>query len=58
MIKSKVMGEPISRVGDRSGTYKVLVGLSELKRQHRKPKYSWKDNVKPVGMALDWSDLC
>jgi hypothetical protein len=58
MIKSKDMGGLISRVGDRSGTYKGLVELYELKRKHGKPKYRWKDNVKSVGMALDWIDLC
>jgi hypothetical protein len=40
-------------VEDRRDTYKVLVETFKLKRQHGKPKYRWKDNVEPVGMALD-----
>jgi len=51
------MGGHISRVGDRRGTYNFLVVISELKRKHGRPKYRWKDNIKSVGMALNWIDL-
>jgi hypothetical protein len=54
----KDMGGLVSRVGDRRGTYKVLVGKSELKRKHGRPKYRCKNNVKSVGMALDCIYLC
>jgi len=48
------MGGFLSRVGDRRGTYKILVGKSELKRQRGKPKYRWKDNVVVwAGVGLD-----
>lgn len=46
------MGGLVSRVGDRRGTYKVLVGKSELKRQHGKPKYRWKDMLSRLGWRL------
>jgi len=52
------MGVYVSRVGDRRGTYNFLVWISELKRQHGRPKYRWKDHINSVGMALNWIDLC
>jgi hypothetical protein len=51
------MGGIVSPVGESRDTYKVLVGKSGLKRKHGRPKCRWKDNVKSLGMALDWIDL-
>jgi hypothetical protein len=51
------MSGHVSRVGDRRGKCNFLVGISELKRQHGRSKYRWKDNIKSVGKALNWIDL-
>ena len=36
----------VARVGDRTGTYRVLVGKPEGKRPLGRPRRRWEDNIK------------
>ena len=36
----------VERMGDRRGTYRVLVGKPEGKRQLERPRRRWEDNIK------------
>jgi len=36
----------VSYVGDRRGTYRVLVGKQDGKRQLGRNEHRWKDNIK------------
>jgi len=33
-------------MGERRGAYRVLVGKLEAKRQLRRPRFKWEDNIK------------
>jgi hypothetical protein len=49
-------------MGERRGAYRVLVGKLEVKRQLRRPRSRWEDNIKmdpqEVGCGgMDWIDL-
>jgi hypothetical protein len=49
-------------MGHKRGTYRVLVGRSEGKRQLGRPGHRWEDNIKfdlqEVGWGgMDWIDL-
>jgi len=48
VIKSRRMkwAVHVGRVGDRKGTYRVLVGKCEGKRAFGRPRHRWKDNNK------------
>jgi hypothetical protein len=43
---------------ERRGVYRVLVGKSEGKRPHGRPRRRWQDNLQEVGWgSMDWIDL-
>jgi len=49
-------------MGEKRGVYRVLVGKPEGKRQLRRPRRRWEDNIKmdlqEVGLAgMDWIEL-
>ena len=52
----------VARMGDESGVYRVLVGNPEGKRQLRRPRLRWVDNIRmdlqEVGCGyMDWIGL-
>jgi len=52
----------VARMGDRRGTYRVLVGRPEGRRPLGRPRRRWEDNIKvdlhEVGWGgMDWIDL-
>ena len=52
----------VARVGERSGTYRVLVGKLEGKRPLVRPRHRWEDNIKmylqEVGHGgVDWVEV-
>ena len=52
----------MSRMGQRRGVYRVLVGKPEGKRLLRRSKHRWENNIKmdlqEVGCGdIDWIDL-
>ena len=52
----------LSRMGERRGAYRVLVGKPRGKRPLRRPRFKWEDNNKmdlqKVGCAVtDWIEL-
>jgi hypothetical protein len=48
VIKSRRMrwAGHVARIGKRRGVYRVLVGKSEGKRSHWRPRRRWEDNIK------------
>jgi hypothetical protein len=36
----------VARIGERRGVYRVLVGRPEGKRQLRRPRHRWENNIK------------
>jgi len=62
-IKSRIMesAEHVTRVGDRRGACRVLVGKPEGKRPLGRPRLRREDNIKmdlqEVGWGMDWIDL-
>ena len=56
------MGGTCSTYRERRGVYRVLVGISEVKRPLVRPRRRWEDNFK-VGFqelgcrVIDWIDL-
>ena len=48
MIKSRRMSWAghVTRLGDSSCVYRVLVGKPEGKRQPGRPRHGWEDNIK------------
>jgi len=36
----------VARAGERRGAYRVLVGKTEGKRPHGRPRRRWEDNIK------------
>jgi hypothetical protein len=62
LVKSRRMrwAEYVACMGERSGTYRVLVGKSEGKRPLRRCS-CWEDNIKMdlrgVGLGMVWIDL-
>jgi hypothetical protein len=64
VIKSRRMGWAghVARMGDRTGTYRVLIGRPEEQRPLGKSRCRWKDNIKKdiqeVGwIGVDWIHL-
>jgi hypothetical protein len=64
VIKSRKMKLPghVTRVGERRGRYRVLVGKPEGTRPLGKPRRRWEDNIKmdlqEVGCrGMDWMEL-
>jgi hypothetical protein len=51
----------VARMGERSGTCKILVGRPEGRRPLGRPKRRWEDNIKmdlqEVGWGMDWIEL-
>jgi hypothetical protein len=52
----------VARMGKRRGVYRVLVGKTEGKRPHRRPRHRWEDNInmdlQAVGYGgMDWIEL-
>jgi len=43
-----VMGWACGTMGERRGTYRVLVGRPEGKNHFGRPRHRWKDNIKNV----------
>jgi hypothetical protein len=48
MIESRIMrwAGYVTRMGERRGVYRVLVGKPEGKRPFERPRLRWKDNIK------------
>ena len=48
MLKSRRMrwAGPVARMGERIGVYSVLVGKTEGKIPHGRPRRRWEDNIK------------
>ena len=44
-------------MGRGNGTYRVLVGKSEGKRQLGRPRHSWEDNIKVYIHEVSWEDM-
>jgi len=64
VIKSRIIRRVwhVARMGERRGVYRVLVGKPEGKRQLRRPRHRWEDNIKrdlkDVGCwVVDWIEL-
>ena len=63
VIKSRIRWtENVARMGERRGVYRVLVGKPEGKRQLRRPRRRWEDNIhmdlQEVGCGcMDWIEL-
>ena len=52
--------EHVSRMGERRGIYRVLVGKPEGKRPLWRPKHRWEDNIKWIFRMWDvgvWTGL-
>jgi hypothetical protein len=52
----------VARMGEDSGVYRMLVGKPEGKSPLRRPRCSWKDNIKTDvqvvgGGRVDWKEL-
>jgi hypothetical protein len=50
----------VTRIGERKGVYRVLVGKPEEERPLGRPKRRWENNIKRSEMwwgGLDWIDL-
>ena len=49
VIKSRIMRfvGHVARSGERRCVYRVLVGKTEGKRPHRRPRRRWKGNINP-----------
>jgi hypothetical protein len=46
----------VARMGKGRGVYRVLVGKPEGKRQLRRPRHRWEDNIKMVVQEVGcWS---
>jgi hypothetical protein len=45
----------VARMGERTGTYKVLVGKPESKRPLGSPSRRWKDNIKMDPREVEWA---
>jgi hypothetical protein len=48
------MGGALGRLGDRRGTYRVLVGNPEGKRPLASPRRRWEDNIKIDLQKVEW----
>ena len=64
VIKSRKMrwAGHVTRMGERRGEYRVLVGKPEGKRPLGRPSHRWEDNIKmdlqEVGCGgMDWTEL-
>jgi hypothetical protein len=61
MVRKYAVGRHVARMGERSGAYRVLVGIREGKRRLGRPGRGWEDCMKlDVTVALgrcilDWS---
>jgi hypothetical protein len=51
----------VTRMGERRGVYRVLVGKPEGRRPLGRPRCKWEDNIKmelrEVGWGMDWNGL-
>jgi len=41
-------------MGERRGTYRILVGKPEQKRPHGRPRCKWKYNIKTDFKEIGW----
>jgi hypothetical protein len=63
LIKSRRIKwtEEGTRVGDRRGTWKVVVWKSEANKSLRRREHRWEHNIKWIfnkwHLGMDWSDL-
>jgi hypothetical protein len=63
VIKSRMMrwAEHIASVGERRGTFKVMVWKTDGNRPLGRARHRWEDNIKmdlqEIGWAMDWIDL-
>jgi hypothetical protein len=44
-------------MGERRGTYGVLVGQPEGRRPHGRPRRRWEDNIKMDLREVEWGQL-
>jgi hypothetical protein len=56
------MERACSTYGEKTNSYRILVGNSEGKRSLGRPRHRWEDNVEtnlrePGGGGMDWIDL-
>ena len=53
-IKKNEVGGACSSYVERRGVYRLLVGKPEGKRQLRRPRHRWKDNIKMYLQEAEW----
>jgi hypothetical protein len=47
----------VARMGEKSNTYRILVGKPEGKRLLRRPRRKWVDNIKMDLRKIGWYGL-
>jgi hypothetical protein len=51
----------VASIGEKRGAYRILVGILEGRRQLRRPRRRWDNNIKmdhqEVGWGMDWIEL-
>jgi hypothetical protein len=56
-----VIAGNVARVGEKVGSYRILVGRPEGRRPVGRPRRRWEDNIKVdlqnVGWGMDWIEL-
>jgi hypothetical protein len=52
------MGGPCSTNGEKSNTYRLLVGKPEGKRPLGRPRRMWVDNIRMDLGEVGWGQLC
>jgi hypothetical protein len=44
----------VTRMGEKSGAYRILMGRPEGRRQFGRPRRTWQDNIKMDLQAVGW----
>jgi hypothetical protein len=47
----------VARKGEKRNAYRILVGKPEGKKQLRKPRHRWIDNIKMDLREIGWGDM-
>jgi hypothetical protein len=47
----------VSRIGERSAPYRILVGKSPGERCLARPRLTWEDNIKVDVKAIEWEGV-
>ena len=59
VIKSRIMrwAGHVARMGDRRGSYRVLVEIPGRKRTHGRSRHRWEDNIKMDRQEVRWGGM-